>query len=183
VSLDFTALDFETANAFRGSPCSVGLVKVRNGEVVAEAETLVRPPAAFSEFDGFNTALHGIDADMVATSPTWPQIRDWIVDWIDGDIVVCHNAGFDIGVIRYACMADGLPWPTMRFFCTLVAARRAYRLLSYRLPFVCAECGVTLVNHHRASDDADAAARIAVAMARLQDTDSLEDLALLLIRK
>jgi DNA polymerase III epsilon subunit-like protein len=40
VSLDFTAIDFETANSYRGSPCSVGLVKVRDGQIVDEAGTL-----------------------------------------------------------------------------------------------------------------------------------------------
>lgn len=29
MSLDFTAIDFGTANSYRGSPCWVGLVKVR----------------------------------------------------------------------------------------------------------------------------------------------------------
>ncbi|HET8877955.1 MAG TPA: exonuclease, partial [Arthrobacter sp.] len=37
MALDFTAIDFETANGFRGSPCAVGLTKVRGGVVVEEA--------------------------------------------------------------------------------------------------------------------------------------------------
>ena len=32
--LDFTAIDFETANGFRGSPCAVGAVRVRDGVMV-----------------------------------------------------------------------------------------------------------------------------------------------------
>jgi DNA polymerase-3 subunit epsilon len=43
VSLDFTAIDFETANPYRGSPCPVGLVKVRDGQIVDQAGTLIRP--------------------------------------------------------------------------------------------------------------------------------------------
>ena len=34
VPLDFTAIDFETANGSNASACSVGLVKVRDGEIV-----------------------------------------------------------------------------------------------------------------------------------------------------
>jgi DNA polymerase-3 subunit epsilon len=41
MSLDFTAIDFETANSYRGSPCSVGLVKVRDGQIVDESFTLI----------------------------------------------------------------------------------------------------------------------------------------------
>lgn len=36
--LDFTAIDFATANSFRGSPCSVGLIRVCGGEVVEERQ-------------------------------------------------------------------------------------------------------------------------------------------------
>jgi DNA polymerase III epsilon subunit-like protein len=55
MTLDFTAIDFETANSYRGSPCSVGLVKVRDGQIVDESFTLIHPPVRFDHFDGFNT--------------------------------------------------------------------------------------------------------------------------------
>jgi DNA polymerase III epsilon subunit-like protein len=177
VSLDFIAIDFETANSHRASPCSVGLVKVRDGRIVDESGTLIRPPAGFDHFDGFNTSLHGINAAMVADAPRWRQVADWIVDYIGSDTVVCHNAGFDVSVLRHACTADQIAWPQMDYLCTLVLARRAFRLPSYRLPFVAAECDVSLVNHHQASDDARCAALIAVAMARKQGADTLAELA------
>jgi DNA polymerase-3 subunit epsilon len=177
VSLNFTAIDFETANSHRASPCSVGLVKVRDGQIADESGTLIRPPAGFDHFDGFNTGLHGIDAGMVSDAPRWRQVADWIVNYIGSDTVVCHNAGFDISVLRHACTADDIAWPNMDYLCTLVLARRAFRLPSYRLPFVAAECDVSLVRHHQASDDARCAALIAVAMARKQGADTLAELA------
>lgn len=177
MSLDFTAIDFETANSYRGSPCSVGLVKVRDGRIVDESGTLIHPPAGFDHFDGFNTWMHGIDAAMVADAPRWRHVADWIVDYIGPDAVVCHNAGFDVGVMRHACTADQIPWPHVDFLCTLVLARRAFRLPSYRLPFVAAECDVALVSHHQASDDARCAALIAIAMAGKQGADTLAELA------
>lgn len=177
MSLDFTAIDFETANSYRGSPCSVGLVKVRDGRIVDESGTLIHPPAGFDHFDAFNTGLHGINAEMVADAPPWRQVADWMVDYVGLDTVVCHNAGFDIGVMRHACTADSIPWPRVDFLCTLVLARRAFRLPSYRLPFVAAECDVSLGRHHRATDDAGCAALIAVAMARKQGADTLAELA------
>jgi DNA polymerase-3 subunit epsilon len=177
VSLDFTAVDFETANSYRGSPCSVGLVKVRDGQIVDESSTLIRPPAEFDHFDWFNTSVHGIRAEMVADAPPWRQVADWITSYIGSDVVVCHNAGFDVAVMRSACIADQIPWPSIDFLCTLVLARRAFRLPSYRLPFVAAECDVSLVSHHQARDDARCAALIAVAMARKQGADTLAELA------
>jgi len=152
-------------------------VKVRDGQIVDESFTLIHPPTRFDHFDGFNTWLHGINAEMVAGAPNWQQVVDWIVRYTGSDTLVCHNAGFDVGVIRYACIADGVPWPSVDFLCTLVLARRAYRLPSYRLPFVAAQCDVDLRQHHQASDDARCAALIAVAMARKQGAQALADLA------
>ena len=66
--LDFTAIDFETANGSRASACSVGLVKVRDGRVVDKTGWLIRPPAGHDEFAPWNITIHGITADMVAIS-------------------------------------------------------------------------------------------------------------------
>jgi DNA polymerase III epsilon subunit-like protein len=177
MSLDFTAIDFETANSYRGSPCSVGLVKVRDGQVIDESSTFIHPPAELDHFDGFNTWLHGITAEMVAGAPNWRQVADWIARYAESDTLVCHNAGFEMSVMRCACIADDIPWPSADFLCTMVLARRAYRLPSYRLPFVAAECDVDFHQHHQASADARCAALIAVAMGRKQGAQTLADLA------
>lgn len=177
MTLDFTAIDFETANSYRGSPCSVGMVKVRDGHVVDESSTLIHPPAGFDHFDGFNTWLHGINAEMVTGAPSWRRALEWIVGFSGSEPLVCHNAGFDMGVIRYACIADDLPCPSVDFLCTMVLARRAYRLPCYRLPFVAAECDVDFGHHHQAVSDARCAALIAVALARKQGAQTLADLA------
>jgi DNA polymerase III epsilon subunit-like protein len=177
MSLDFTAIDFETANNYRGSPCSVGLVKVRDGQVVDEAHWLMRPPEAFDYFNPFNTWLHGMSSDTVASSPRWNEILPCLMTFVGGDVLVAHNAGFDIGVIRSACIADAIHWPTLDFLCTLVLSRRLFSLPSYRLPFVAAQAGVVLNHHHDAHDDALACAQITLALAGQQGCDSLEDLA------
>src|SRR5690606_8511215 len=44
VPVDFTAIDFETANSSGASACSVGLVKVRDGRVVDRVHWYIRPP-------------------------------------------------------------------------------------------------------------------------------------------
>jgi DNA polymerase-3 subunit epsilon len=153
------------------------MAKVRDGHIVDESSALIHPPAGFDHFDGFNTWLHGINAEMVAGAPSWRRTLERIVRYTGSEPLVCHNAGFDMSVIRYACTADDIPWPTVDFLCTMVLARRAYRLPSYRLPFVAAECGVDLGQHHEAVSDARCAALIAVAMATKQGACTLPDLA------
>lgn len=178
--LNYTAIDFETANEYRGSPCAVGLVRVRNGVVVDERHWLIQPPAAASWFSPFNVSIHGITADMVATAPAWCDALPAIVDFIGDDVVVAHNAGFDIGVIRYACAVENIEWLALRFLCTLVTARRAFALPSYRLPFVTVECGFDLTDHHDPLADARAVVGIINHLAAREGVNDLEALAPLL---
>lgn len=177
--LDFIAIDFETANSHRGSPCSVGLVRFRDGIAVAERHWLIRPPEKLGHFSGFNIGIHGITPDMVANAPRWNVLLPEIVNFIAGDVVVAHSAGFDIGVIRAACVADGIEWPALEFLCTRVLAQRAFSLPSYGLPFVSEACGVTLQDHHDALADARAVGDIVRAMTVAGGVSSLQELALL----
>ncbi|MBB2974993.1 DNA polymerase-3 subunit epsilon [Microbacterium endophyticum] len=175
--LDFTAIDFETANSYRGSPCSVGLVRVRDGQVTETQHWLMRPPEGADWFDGWNIAIHGINAEMVAGAPRWRDILPSIVSFIGDDLVVAHNAGFDLGVIRYACTLDNIEWPDLQFLCTLVMARRALALPTYRLPFLAETMGIALEDHHDALADATAVVHIVAQLALQQQATDLVDLA------
>lgn len=175
--LDFTTIDFETANSYRGSPCAVGLIRYRDGQPVDERRWLIRPPELVDYFDPFNTELHGIDAEAVKDAPRWSLVLPALIDYIGDDVVVAHNAGFDIGVIRYACAADNIEWPAIRFLCTLGLARRAKRLPSYRLPFVTDACGFEMADHHDPLADARAVGRIVRVLANESGVTDLAALA------
>lgn len=175
--LDYVTIDFETANSYRGSPCSVGLVRVRNGSPVAERHWLMKPPEGVDYFDPFNTMIHGITEEMVAAAPRWRNALPAIMDFIGDDVVVAHNAGFDTGVIRYACAVDNIEWPELRFLCTMVLARRALSLPSYRLPFVVDALGCSLDNHHNALADARAVVDVISGLATRNSADDLDALA------
>lgn len=178
MSLDFTAIDFETANSRRASACAVGLARVRDGEIVHEYGTLILPPAAFREFAAVNIAVHGITAGMAAGAPPWRKVAAVIRDYAGTDLLVAHNASFDVSVLRQACAAEAIAVPDAEYLCTLALARRACPgLASHRLPAVASEFGISLENHHDATADARCAAQIAVAMARRHGHDKLEQLA------
>ncbi|MWA04949.1 DNA polymerase III [Actinomadura sp. LD22] len=173
----WVAIDFETANSLRGSPCSVGLVKVQDGRIVEEWSSLIRPPAGYDHFDAFNVGIHGITAHHVRGAPGWPETLERIVRTAGGAPFVAHNAAFDIGVLAAACEASGLPVPDLRFACTLVVARRIWTgLLSYKLPVLADALGIDLPHHHDAGDDARAAAHVMLAALKRQGTAALGDL-------
>lgn len=174
--LDFTAIDFETANRSPASACAVGVVRVRDGEICDEASWLIRPPAGHDTFEPFNVQLHGVSAEVVSTAPSWEEQRETLLDFIGDDVIVAHNAPFDIGVMVAAHRATGTIMPPVRYFCSLRLARASYRLPSYRLPSAAAAAGYILTRHHDPLDDARAAAAIVVDIARTARALTLADL-------
>jgi DNA polymerase-3 subunit epsilon len=160
--LDFTAIDFETANSSTASACAVGLARVRGGRVVATAGWLIQPPPGHDLFHPFNTGIHGIREADVALAKGWSAQLDDLCSFAGADVLVAHNAGFDMNVLRRACEATGDACPPYRYLCSLQVARKTYVLPSYRLPVVAAEAGFGAFAHHEASADALACAHIVI---------------------
>jgi DNA polymerase-3 subunit epsilon len=177
MSLSFCAIDFETANSYRGSPCAVGLVKVVDGQVVDTRRYLMRPPAGYDDFEPFNIDLHGITPAMVRGEPRFADRLPEIIAFAEGLPLVAHNAAFDMGVIRDACVVSDLAWPAASYACTLVLSRVTWSLLSYSLPWVAEAAGVSFDHHHDPEADARAAASILLAIAQHHGATTLEELA------
>jgi DNA polymerase-3 subunit epsilon len=175
--IDFTAIDFETANSSSASACSVGLVKVRDGVVVDKVGWLIQPPAGHDEFSEWNTRIHGIVASDVVGAFGWAEQFDLIADFAGDDVFVAHNAGFDMGVIKSACAATGLTPPPWSYLCSLQVARKTYALDSYRLPLAAEAAGFTGFSHHDALADAEACAAIVSHAALFHGADDLAELA------
>ncbi|MDI6944054.1 MULTISPECIES: 3'-5' exonuclease [Microbacterium] len=175
--LDFTAIDFETANSRPESACQVGLARVRGGEIAARASWLIRPPAGFDEFFAFNSTIHGIHADDVVGAPEWAEQFDDLRDFAGDDILVAHSATFDMGVLGRASAATGVVCPPWRSLCSLQLARKTYDLPSYKLPSAAAAAGFSGFAHHDAGADALASAHIVIDAARRFGVDDVEALA------
>ena len=178
MALDFIAIDFETANRFRDSPCALGVSTVSSGKVVKTDHYLMRPPWSTGpeDFDDFNIGLHGISWESVKNSPEFIEVWESIYPGIEGTPIIAHNAAFDIGVLRDAIDSSGGIWPTLTYTCTLVVARRVLDLPSYSLPYVASEVGVQFNNHHDAAADAEAAASIMLALCSRESVSDLDSL-------
>jgi DNA polymerase-3 subunit epsilon len=154
VSIDFVALDFETANEKRASVCAVGLVLFKDGEVAEELTWLVSPPEHLRYFSPYNIQIHGITGEVVAGKPEfneiWPEIREIITE----HIVVAHNASFDMSVLRQLLNFYSLEYPRIRFICTCCVARKTWAgLMNYTLKTLANSLGY-LIDHHDPLDDA-----------------------------
>ncbi|MHA7218576.1 exonuclease domain-containing protein [Arthrobacter sp. MDT1-48-3] len=172
--LDFTAIDFETANSKRGSVCAVGLAKVSNGVVVDRAAWLIKPPRSVGEFAPRNIQVHGIRPADVRTAPGWPESLQRILDFAGDDRFVAHNASFDRSVLRGACVESGLTVPDTTFHCSVDLARRLLDLEQHKLPHVAKALGLGAFQHHDAGSDAEICAAAVVQIARRHALHSLD---------
>jgi DNA polymerase-3 subunit epsilon len=153
-------VDFETASA-RGTPCQIAAIKYVDGAERASLETFIFQPPEL--FDVFNVALHGITPRMVVGAPTWPSVCAALVEFAEGLPFVAHYAPYDMGVIRDACDRHGMPWPTLRYTCTVSISRMVWPgLNSYSLLLLCNALGMTIDSsrHHDALYDARLASEV-----------------------
>ena len=157
--LSFAAIDFETANYRADSACAVGIVIVRNGEITARIEQLLRPPTADFVF----THIHGLSWDDVKAAPTfgdcWPDLRTQLDEV---SFFAAHNAPFDRGVLDACCATFAVPRLAQPFACTVRIARSVWNIRPTKLPDVCRHLGIPL-RHHDAGADAYACANIVLA--------------------
>lgn len=158
---DFVAIDFETANCERSSVCSVGVVVVRDGEVVDTFYSLIRPQPNY--YTSWCTAVHRLTRRDTDSAEEFPQVWRRIAPRIGGLPLVAHNAPFDEGCLKAVFGRYGMPYPDYEFHCTCRASRRVFgrELPNHQLQTVAARCGYDLKAHHHALADAEACARIA----------------------
>ena len=157
---DFAAIDFETANGRRSSVCSVGIVIVRNGEVVDRFYSLIRPrPNYYTEW---TTEVHGLDHFDTDYQENFPDVWARVSNRLEGLPLVAHNKPFDESCLKAVFMEYGMEYPGYEFHCTLAASRRCLKLPNHQLHTVAAACGYDLENHHHALADAEACAAIAL---------------------
>lgn len=177
MALNFTAIDFETANGSPSSPCAVGLVKVADGKIIDSYQSLIQPPYPHDWFSPDNIRIHGIKPQDVVTAPSWELALVEMLSFIADDALVAHNASFDMSVLLASIQTIDAEVPDLRYGCSLLMARKTYNLESYRLNAVAYAIGHEEFDHHDALADSDACARIVIHMANRHGVDSLEELA------
>lgn len=163
---NFVAIDFETANQHPTSICSVGAVKVIDGIIVDRFYELVKPYPNFY-LSRFTNEIHGLSRADTDSAPTFDVVWPRLKAWIGGLTLVAHNSPFDSGCLRATLRHYGIALPGNEFLCTLSAARRALpRSLcpSFSLPHLADFLGIPFTDHHNALADAEACAKIAIAL-------------------
>jgi len=149
--MNFVAIDVETAIGKRWSICQIGLAVVENGEITQTFSWLVQPPR--NEYAMGNINVHGITPDMTANAPIFAEVWDEIYPLLEGKRLVAHNASFDINCLHQALEFYNRQIPSMECDCT-------YSRTGYKLSEICDAYEIDLSNHHDATCDAVACAKV-----------------------
>jgi DNA polymerase-3 subunit epsilon len=131
----------------------VGVVRVENGRVVRQFQTLVHPgqPVSFPI-----TRLTGITTQMTTRAPRFEQIAAELTGVLDGAIFVAHNVSFDYGFIKaeYSRLQANFAPAQL---CTVRLSRALYPGASgHKLQDLISRHQLKTANRHRAYDDAEA---------------------------
>ena len=158
--LNFAAIDFETANNHQSSVCSLGVVIVRDGEIVEKIYSLIQPEPNYYSY--WNTRIHGLTQADTDSASVFSKVWKLIAPKIDDLPLVAHNSPFDEGCLKAVFRTYQMDYPDYPFYCTCRAARKAFPSLpNHQLHTVAAHIGFDLKNHHHALADAEACAEIA----------------------
>lgn len=123
--MNFIAIDFETANEKRNSPCSIGIVVVKNGHVVEKVHHLIRPKEM--RFLPINIGIHGIRPAMVLKECEFDEVWKKIKHHFNGNLIIAHNASFDISVLRKSAELYDIELPSFEYICTMKLSRNFYK--------------------------------------------------------
>lgn len=157
--MNFTVIDFETANSKRASACALGIVRVEKGEIVYQNSWLIKPNDM--DFNGMNIAIHGIRPDDVKDEPEFNELYEKeFKPYLEGKLVVAHNASFDVSVLRNTLDLYGIEYPKFDYICTVKIAQKTWpELRSHKLNNLCEFLNFEF-KHHDALDDSLACANV-----------------------
>ena len=148
----FVAIDFETATLQHPRHiCQIGLVFVKDGEIVDRIMRYVQPPENY--IDKFLTSrIHRITPEMTLGKQSFPEVWSEIRDYFKNYLVVAHNSSFDETVLYENLEYHGISEELDFFECT-------FTIFGYGVDALCEGFGIDSFNHHDALFDAECCAR------------------------
>lgn len=156
----FVAFDFETTGLFPASDQIVefGAVRFRDGVVLDTFQILANPGMAIG---AEASKVSGIsDTDVIGAPPVLEVVPQFL-RFIEGSVLVAHNAPFDMGFLRAAAEASGHGNIENAVCDTQALAIKAFPgKRSYGLENLAADLGLPAYNAHRALDDAEMCMRL-----------------------
>ncbi len=143
--MNFTAIDFETANNSRHSICQIGICRVENGQITYTDSILVQPPN--NDYSHWNIAIHRISPDLTENESSFAEIWENIKQHFNDQLIVAHNTDFDLDCLFKTLEYYNLEFPNIKYECT-------YKMSGLNLIALAESLDIELLNHHDALNDA-----------------------------
>jgi DNA polymerase-3 subunit alpha (Gram-positive type) len=157
----YVVFDLETTgfSSVKDKIIEIGAVKVVNGKITDRFSTFVNPkrPIPFKI-----TQLTGINDQMVMEALDIEAVLPQFLEFVGDAVLVAHNAGFDVGFIEQNCRYQDIVLDFTSVDTVAMARILLPTLSKFKLNVVANALHITLDNHHRAVDDAEATAEIFV---------------------
>ena len=176
-SLDksYVVFDLETTgfSAINNRIIEIGAVKVENGAITERFSTFVNPhvPIPFKI-----EKLTGINDNMVIDAKSIEEILPEFLEFSKDCVMVAHNADFDMSFIERNCERLGIE-AEFTYLDTVNLSRVLLpNLKNFKLDTVAKALNVSLLNHHRAVDDAGCTAEIFVKLIEILKEQGINDL-------
>ena len=174
---DYVVFDFETTGA-KTPPCRVteiGAYKVRNRKIVGEYQTLINPETPIPEFI---SNLTNITDAMVKDAPKFAEVISDFMDFVGDSVLVAHNASFDMRFLNHEIKRIHSDYRVANpHLCTVKLSRKLVpEVDNHRLNTMANYYSIDLTNHHRASADAEATAKIFINLLGRLEEKGVKDL-------
>ena len=155
---EMLAIDFETASG-RDAVCAVGLYRFGDNEVISEHH-LIDPEIDASDWDSMAMLIHGISPADVIGAPNFPTIWKRIEELSKDSVLLAHNAGFDMSVLRNSFARYGMTPGEITYLCSAKIAKKTWpEIPTTRLGYLADLLDIDFV-HHNPEEDAMASATI-----------------------
>ena len=171
----YCVFDLETTGfSFRTEKITeIGIMKVRNGEVIDEFSSFVNPekpiPMRVQE-------VTHITDEMVKDAPKIEEILPKVMEFFGDSVLVAHNANFDTSFIRYNCEKQGLKFENT-YLDTLQLAKELFPdYKKYKLGIIAENLGIKVDVAHRALDDVDTTVKVFNVMTKMLKENGIKKL-------
>jgi len=150
-TLAFVDLETTGGNPAYDRITEVGIVRMRNGELLEEWSSLVNPECPISPYI---EAFTGISSEMVADAPRFADLASTVYEKLKGAVFVAHNARFDQGFLRSEFRRLGMTYSAAAL-CTVKLSRSLFpEHARHNLDAVIERHGLNCSARHRALGDA-----------------------------
>jgi DNA polymerase-3 subunit epsilon len=150
-----TFLDLETTGAtpLKDRITEIALVRFDHGVETARWQTLVNPQQPIPPFI---QSLTGINDGMVAEAPTFAEVADTLLAFLEGTVLAAHNVRFDHGFLKTEFKRIGITL-RQKVLCTVKLSRLLYpQHYSHGIDAIVARHQITGLARHRAMGDVEA---------------------------